>query len=211
MIFFKRILYALILSAIILWISPFVYFYFRPSNGSTDQVIGGFKNQVLINNENTSNKETNARFKAKIKLNPSIWANEFEIDKGENDNVFIGNAITNEQNQLLGLVYKADANSSLVRSVTNPETNIPVWVSKEDNKGLLSGLYGYSAEVNWLKNNQDLDSKPIFTTNLSKITAANIFIGTAQNVQIGKSGSFYRVDVVGIASIWDTNGSVLVW
>jgi cell shape-determining protein MreC len=211
MIFIKRIISALILSTIILWVAPYIYFYSKSSSNKPNSINLEFKNTTNPSIQNFLKNEEKPRFKANISINPSVWTSEFEVDKGEKDGILVGNAVTNSQNQLLGLVYQVKSNSSLVRSITNPKTNLPVWVGEAENKGLLNGLYGYSSEVDWLRSNQNLDNKPIYTTNLSKNTAPNIFIGIAQNIQLGKSGSFYRVDVLDIANVWQTDGTVLIW
>ena len=211
MFFIKRILNAILLSAIVLWVTPFAYFYFKPSSNKVNQDVAQFKMETNLKTQTLIQNNSKARFKAKVNLNPNIWTNEFEIDKGESDGILLGNAVTNSEWQLIGLVTQVKNNTGIIRAITNPKTNLPVWVGNPDNKGLLVGQYGYSSEVDWLKNNQDLDSKPVYTANFSKNTAANLFIGTAQNVQLGKSGSFYRVDVLDLANIWQTDGSVLVW
>ena len=211
MLIIKRILNAILLSALVLWVMPFVYFYFKPSSDKVNQNTAQFKIETNLKIQQFIKNDSKARFKAQVNLNPNIWVNEFEIDKGESDGILIGNAVTNSEGQLIGLVAQVKNNASIVKTVTSPKINLPVWVGEPDKKGLMSGLYGYSAEVDWLRDSQDLDSKPIYTTSFSKNTVANLFVGTAQNVKLGKSGSFYRVDVLDLASIWQTDGSVLVW
>jgi len=151
------------------------------------------------------------RFTAKIELNPEIWTTEFNMDKGEFDGVKFGNVVTNTKGQVIGLIVKTDLNTSVVSSLASLKTNLPVTVGNPDNKGLLTGLYGYGTEVNWLQNGENLDNQPVYTSSFSKNTQGNLLIGLAQNTQLGKSGSFYRVDVSDLANIWQTDEIVLVW
>lgn len=202
----KRLIYSIIISFVILWIWPYIYFYFKPSSNTLA------KTQIFNNNSSKNySADLNPKLISKIIITPNIWANSFTIDKGSLDGVLFGGVITNSNGQVLGVITRVDSNTSLVKTITNPETRLAVWVGKSSNKGLLSGLYGYSAEVDWIQDNTELLDQPVYTSNYSKNTKEGLYVGRVQDVRLGKSGSFYAASLNDLTNIWQTDGSVLVW
>ena len=202
----KRLIYAILITFVMLWAWPYVYFYFKPY---TNPVV----NTQIYNTYVSKNYSTdlNPKLIAKIMTTPNIWTDSFTIDKGSSDGVLFGGVITNNNGQVLGVITQVDPNSSFVKTITNPETKLAVWVGKSSNKGLLSGLYGYSAEVDWIQDSTDIINQPVYTSNYSKNTKEGLYIGKVQDVQLGKSGSFYAASLNDLTNIWQTDGSVLVW
>lgn len=201
----KRIVYGVLIAYAMIWVWPFAYFYFKPPASSS------IKTQVFKNNSSNFSADLNPKLVSKIIITPSIWVNSFRIDKGAIDGVLFGAIITNYSGQVLGIVSQVEPDTSFVKTITNPETKLAVWVGKSSNNGLLSGLYGYSAEVDWIEDNTQLIDQPVYTSNYSKNTKEGLYVGKVQDVQLGKSGSFYAATLYDLANIWQTDGSVLVW
>jgi len=202
----KRLIYAILITHVMLWAWPYAYFYFKPRQNTENQ-IQIFKKALSKN----YSADLNPKLVSKIITTPNIWTNSFSIDKGSADGVLFGGVITNNSGQVLGVVSQVDSNTSLVKTITNPETKLAVWVGKSSNKGLLSGLYGYSAEVDWIQDDTELVNQPVYTSNFSKNTKEGLYVGKVQDVRLGKSGSFYAASLNDLTNIWQTDGSVLVW
>jgi len=188
---------------------------FNP-NKTTNPIKEGVINSLF--NEKTNSTSSNnllSEFKYKIKAN--LRANQetdllhFEIDKGEDDGVEVGNAVTNQNGQLLGIIDSKTSKNSKVQLLTSPDFKIPVWIKNENNKGLLKGLYGYSAEINWISDGKDIENVPIFTSNLNNKSKSGLLVGYSYNTRIGKSGSFYTANINKIAKIPNISDNVLVW
>ncbi len=211
----KSILSRLIIATLAASIISGVLYYFRVVPKATTKPEIALKSTPTKTSSRDFRQNTKIdkkpRFTAKVNLNTKVSVSNFEIDKGELDGIVVGNVITDSDNRVVGLVAKTQAKTSIVNTLPNIKTNLPVVIGSLKNKGLLTGLYGYSAEVNWLQNGLDLENQPIYTSNFSKNTQADLLIGFSQNAQLGKSGSFYRVDVADLSTAWQTNQDVLVW
>jgi cell shape-determining protein MreC len=210
-IILKRLFLAVLISCTVLWLWPLIDLYFR-SNSSTNVNKAEISTKIF-KSDNTQNFSTDLKPKyfSKIIDTSNIQSNFFTIDKGQAEGVLSGAVVTNYKGQVIGLVSKVEEKSSIVKTITNPEVKLAVWVGKSSNKGLLSGLYGYTAEVDWVQDSTDLINQPVYTSNFSQNTKEGLYIGKVQDVRLGKSGSFYAVSLNDLTNIWQTDGNVLVW
>lgn len=136
-----------------------------------------------------------------IYRSPSIWYDEFTINKGSNDNIKINDIVINNEG-LIGKINKVYKNSSVVTLITNVNSKEHVTVGITNNVdtvyGIINGYDKLSNEIiisevtKDINNNDDLN---VITTSFTNTYKDGIIIGNVKNI-IDDSNGLSKIVIV---------------
>lgn len=143
---------------------------------------------------------------SKVKYNNIYNTNTITIYKGLNDSLRVGNAvITNDG--LIGIIEKCEKEDSVVRLITNKNSNISVSINAS--MGILKVIDDNLVVTN-ISNKDKIDiGSAIYTSGYSKIPEG-IFVGTVSKVSLA-SGGVEQIINVDINKRLDNLNYLYVW
>ena len=123
-----------------------------------------------------------------IYRNPSIWYDEFTINKGIKDNIKVGNMVINHEG-IVGIVSNVYDNSSIVSLITNINTKkkitVGIKVEEEVIYGLISNYDKIRNEITISELTKDISingGESIVTTNFTSTFKEGLIIAKVKNI-----------------------------
>lgn len=134
-----------------------------------------------------------------IYRNPSIWYDEFIINKGSNDNIKINDIVINNEG-LIGKVKNVYKNSSLISIITNTSNKERITVGITNDKEIVYGIISDYDKLNNeiiisevtkdIENNENLS---VVTTSFTNTYKDGIIIGKVKNIIDDSNGLSKKV------------------
>ncbi|NCO05124.1 MAG: rod shape-determining protein MreC [Candidatus Magasanikbacteria bacterium] len=112
-------------------------------------------------------------------------ANTIILNKGETNNISIGNPVITEEGILIGKIAKVEKDTSIVRLLQDGQSKIAATIRNEEKTiGLIEGGYGLSVQMNTIPQNQNVDiGDTVMTSGLEQGIPRGLYIGKISEVQ----------------------------
>ena len=110
------------------------------------------------------------------------WWQQLELNKGIRDDIKKGDAVIGPGG-LVGIIHSVSFNTSRVKLLTAPGSQIGVWIQRNKNHGLLIGMGTNRTKLNLLDNETDIQPGDVVATSpASTLLPPNLLIGIVQSV-----------------------------
>ncbi|GAB4144349.1 MAG: hypothetical protein OHK0017_02770 [Patescibacteria group bacterium] len=209
----KNLFYFIVLILAVFLASPSVYFLVV---GKTQANTSLNSNQTQLEKENESLKKAlqlnteNKLIAGEIKYVRPWDLSKVELEIGSEKGIKVGQTVVDSNGKLCGKISNVTPTSSEVLLITNNDFTTPVSISDKNFSGVLTGLYGYSAEIKWVNSTEQLGGQIVYTSDLSDLKH-NVPIGKISNFKTDKDTPFGQGEIVELCNVWNSGGFLLIW
>ena len=128
-----------------------------------------------------------------VSWSPNNWSSSFEISKGSDDGLEVGDAVITEYGALVGVITELGTSASTVGTIIDVNTSIGALVGSNGAAAMLVGDYALMSEgearVTWLTEGAQLFlDDEILTSGSGGLIPEGLVIGTITSIQTEAAG-----------------------
>ncbi len=155
------------------------------------------ENEILKNALNIEDKNNfNFILANVISRAPLNFYQGFTIDKGKEDNIFLGDIVVWNENILIGEIKELKDKSSFVRAINDKEFRVAVFVGKNKIEAVLKGGGLRPPLLEMLPSNVILNERDkIFTSGLDEKFPKGLLIGEIKKIENYQNNVFQKAEV----------------